>query len=265
MKPEDIYRHLWSADQGQTFAQSIANNLSFSPFLRIWALLQLGKKKKAKEIFESLQVSPEDVFEKMLYEELWLLFNSSSLKPVEFRERVAFIVERYPYSIWGRITLARILETKEYSYARDLYAAILEICPSNLHAIAGFVQASIRLGDKDKALLMLRESKQKRLLTGLNIARKAYWGTIFGVYRVLIGEMIGIRLFLGMLLFLAGFFMPTTLAVPITFFATGILLGLYFISDMLVSLFFFVSAFLAVLVYFTGYGTKVLFTFLESL
>lgn len=265
MKPHDIYQRLWSANDDKEFAQSIIDNPSLSPFLRTWALLKLGKKGEAKANFKNLPLPAGDELEEMLYEELWLLFNSSNLKPVEFKERLTVIVKRFPYSIWGKITLAHILEAREVAYARDLYTAVLDLCPSNPNATVGFIQASIRLGDQDKAFLMLRESKQKRILASLSTRRKVYWGTILGVYRVMIGEMVGIRLFLVMFVFLAGFFMPTTIVVPITFFVIGILLGLYFISDMLASLFFFSHAFFAILVYFAGYGAKVLFTLLESL
>lgn len=265
MKSQDIYLRLWSAHDGEKFARSLINDFSISPLLRIWGLLKLGKKREARANFKNLSVHTGDEFEEMFYEELYLLFNSSEFKPAEFRERLMSIVKHFPYSIWGRITLARILETRKCAYARDLYTAILELCPSNPHAIAGFIQTSIRLGDKDKARLMLRRIKNERTLAALSILRKAYWGTVLGVYRVMIGEMIGIRLVLGVLIFIAGFFMPTTIAIPITFFAIGTALGLYFISDMLVSLFFFSHAFLTALMYFTGYGAKMLFIFLEGL
>lgn len=265
MTSQDIYLRLWSTNDGEKFAQSLINDFSISPFVRIWALLKLGKKREARASFKGLSVSTGDEFEEMLYKELYLFFNSSKLKPAEFRKCLLSIVKYFPYSIWGRITLARILETRECAYARDLYTAILELCPSNPHAIAGFIQTSIRLGDKDKASLMLRRIKNGHTLATLSVLRKAYWSTVLGIYRIMLGEMIGMRLILGGLIFIAGFFMPTTIAIPITFFAIGTALGVYFISDMLVSLFFFSHAILAVLIYFTGYGAKILFTFLEGL
>jgi len=177
MSAQDIYLHLWSAKNDKEL-ENIAYDFSISPLLRIWTLLKLRKNKEAKALFVEIIPAGSDAFDDMLYQELKLFFDFSHIRLPELRERLFVIVERFPFSIWAKIMLAGILGKGQYAYARDLYASVLEICPSNPYALAGYIRTSLYLRENDKALFFL--IRLRRTVSSWTLAlAEGYIGALF--------------------------------------------------------------------------------------
>lgn len=254
MSAQDVYLHLWSIRDDKEL-ENIVRDSSISPLLRIWALLKLGRRKEAKALFDKTRPSTNNEFDDMLYQELELFFDLPYLKPPELRKRLSAIVKIFPLSIWSKIMLASMLGKGQYRYARELYVSVMEICPSNLYALAGYIKASLYLQEKDEALSFLDQVLPQHLLAGFSIGRRIYWSVVFTAYKIASGKWGTLRLLIGLSFFLLGFFPQTVwLLLGIVIFA--LLLALYYFlgKDELVATIIFLFAISIVFAWLIGRG-----------
>lgn len=261
MNHQEIYKHLWRVDDD--FAQSILDDPLILPFLRVWALIKLGKMAEAKRLFDSQEYDANDPFEEMLHQELRLYYDFGHLKTSDLKQQASFIVESFPMSIYAKLELAGM--ERQYARAIELYTAVLEAVPSNPNALAGFIKSNILLRNREKALSVLENIKRGSLFDGLCSSKRRYWRVIFMVYEIALGKMTRFHLLANLIALIAGFFPQATWIFLLVMFIIGFLFGLFFLAkDELVATVLFLLTLSIVSAWLLGWGARALFFKLEG-
>lgn len=249
MQEQEIYWRLLSTGD-KDFALYVVQCSSCSPFLKIWALIKLGRKSEAKGLFALQESSNLAPFEEMLYWELRLWFNFGRPDVSTWKQQALTIVNRFPDAIYARLELARF--ERRSTTAISYYEDILKRVPQNLQALTGLASRYLYEHDKKKAASVLELIKKEGLVSKLSTREKIYWTTIIKSYEIVLGKMVELRLVTGIFFFLMGFF-PQTIWVILSVMCIVVLFALYFLPrDFLVAATFFLLAILALLTWLAG-------------
>jgi len=264
MNDQEIYRQLWCSDDA--FARMIARDLTVSAFLRVWALIKMGRRGEAKRVFDMYNKLCNEPSEEMFRQELVVFFKISQISEDDLNHITAGVVNRFPWAVYSRLLLGTIAEKKrEYHVASDAYEEVLNICRSNPAALAGLARMSILLKEKERAHSILTQIKRDRLFEGLNLKKKVYWHIIFFTYRIATGKLLFIRLIIAFLPLLAAFFPPIVWAIPAVMFILCLVFGLYYFKkDGLVVSILLLLAVSILFNWLIGIGGKILFLELEG-
>lgn len=251
MQEQEIYWRLLSTGD-KNFALHVVQCSSCSPFLKIWALIKLGRKSEAKGLFALQESSNLAPFEEMLYWDLWLWFNFGRPDVSTWKQQAITIVNRFPDAIYARLELARL--ERRSTAAISYYEDILKRVPQNLHALTGLAAHYLYEHNKKKAASVLELIKKEGLVSKLSTRERMYWGTVVKSYEIALGKMVRLRLATGIVFFSMGFF-PQTIWFVLSVMCIVVLFTWYFLSrDFLVAATFFLFAILALLAWLAGRG-----------
>lgn len=260
-----IYNQLWN--EGDEFASSIATNDSILPCLRAIAFCILRDYDSAKNIYEGYSNSgneyPNDIFR----QELQLMLKSFDASSISlFQDEAETVFSQANWAVFSRLILAGSYELKkEHQKALKLYENILSQCPLNISAIAGSIRVYIH-EKNERAILLLKEIGENGLLEGFDSHKRVYWRLLFLNYWMIVKSMeIAIAISISGL---ALAFLPIKIGLMFLAVLIGIcLIFVFFVYRRLQVNYSRLVRLCAAFVFswLVGYGTKLLFVFLEGL